>query len=268
MPQASEIAVNGALHTQGNEELDVSRGSMVKDLVKVSIAAALVTVIHRLKNRRADNYAIISTEETNVESLDSSKKQFFIRGIARTFALDWAPDVAVQRVLAAAAEYEKISDSDFFLFYGSKTLHPDMVLADYNIQPGSTVFLCLPLDGGGVSKKRHIPFTDFRPRETDLPNIRSILSLESFDVLRWLSGLTREQLTQYQRDLESKRGLDHYIATTLNYITELVSIKDEVQVVNDRLAAAEMFLKSLVTADLERYEKGEWVGIVRSRISS
>ena len=55
---------------------------------------------------------------------------------------------------------------------------------------------------------------------------RSILSLESFDALQWLSGLAREQITHYQRDLESKRGLDHYIATTLNSITESVSIKD------------------------------------------
>ena len=162
--QHTSTAISTQLGQQRSESTTTQK-KLVQMLVQLAVSATLVKVVTHIK-RNAENYAIINVGDNGDDRTpDDAHATFFVKGIYRTLSLDFDPKRSCDSVLKEVQDREQLALDEFSLVYAGTHLEEGRLLADYNIQRSSTVFLALGLSGG-VKRGRVAE----NPFETSMPD--------------------------------------------------------------------------------------------------
>ena len=162
--QHTSTAIPTQLDQQRSESTTTQK-KLVQMLVQLAVSATLVKVVAHIK-RKAEDYAIINIGDNGDDCTpDDAHATFFVKGIYRTLSLDFDPKRSCESVLKEVQDREKLTLDEFSLVYAGSHLEEGRILADYNIQRSSTVFLALGLSGG-VKRGRVAE----NPFETSMPD--------------------------------------------------------------------------------------------------
>jgi hypothetical protein len=82
-----------------------------------------------------------------------------------------------------------------------------------------------PLIGGGGTKRQRVSFTEFQPKSSDPPVIKSVLNMKELNLENWLKSITSSDLQAYHNTIDRVKHIERVAAHTVEFVHEIKTLK-------------------------------------------
>ncbi len=113
-------------------------------------------------------------------------------------------------------------------------------------------------------KRPRLAANELRGVPNDPAEVQACFAIQRWNSKQWLNGLGGDGLKEHKEFLESERNYDRQVLGTLERVPAFKNLKAIADNWEHRTQAVRQYLSDIVVSELSRYNKAEWLGVVRA----